>query len=501
VAPGTGWTLRKYLRSTRGRLVLVQLVVLAAAAGTAIVAVYDHVVRPLQENVSGSLYSQSQAIAGGLTLQDGKVVYPPGDLPVETPDQVAVAASVFTRDGLLVETPSQDMDLRSRAALANAVLNGRAGGLFDAVDRTGGPVRGSVDQVTVGPDSGTQVPAVILVSLSVAGVNATAQRLLIALYAGGLLVVMVGGLLAHLLVGRVLSPVGRIAEAARSISDQDLRRRVELPVPDDELGELVATFNQMLDRVEGGFLSLKQFTADASHELRSPLTLMRTEVEVALSRARTRADYERVLQSVQNEVEHLSRIADQLLLLARADAGALTTVRAEIDVADFIEELAARWIPYAEARGIELKVEAPYSGTVEADPDLLKRVIDNLIDNALRYTPSLASVSLSARREDGSWLFEVADMGPGIPADLRDRVFARFSRADTVRTRRGGGAGLGLALSAAVAKAHGGSLELVYRAGSGAVFQLRLPDNSPSPPSPRPAAPAEPEGTPSLPKP
>jgi signal transduction histidine kinase len=161
-------------------------------------------------------------------------------------------------------------------------------------------------------------------------------------------------------------------------------------------------------------------------------------------------------------------------------------VRSTIDVADFVEELAARWRPYAEAKGIELAVEAPYSGTLEADPDLLKRVIDNLIDNAIRYTPSLASIFISARRDDGFWLFEVADMGPGIAPELRDRIFARFSRADSVRTRRGGGAGLGLALSVAVAEAHGGSLELIEREGGGAVFQLRLPASSPIGPQPLP---------------
>jgi heavy metal sensor kinase len=450
--------------------------VLAAAAGTAIVAIYDLVVIPLEDGATNSLYGQFQSIGGGLALQDGKIVYAPGDLPTETADQVPVAATVFTRSGIVARTPNQALDTVTQTNLARAVFGGSSGEVFNSVDGSGGPIRVYADQVMVGIDQSNQVQAVIVLSRSMAGVEATAQRLLITLYAGGLLLVVVGGVLAYLLVGRVLSPVRRIAEAARSISDQDLNRRVEIVVPDDELGELVATFNQMLERLEAGFLSLKQFTADASHELRSPLTLMRTEVEVALNRARTQADYERVLTSVKNEVEHLSRIADQLLLLARADAGSLAPVRSTIDVADFIEELAARWRPYAEAKGIELSVDAPYSGTLDADPDLLKRVIDNLIDNAIRYTPPLARISASARREDGSWLFEVADMGPGIALDLRDRIFARFSRADSVRTRRGGGAGLGLALSVAVAEAHGGSLQLIERQGAGAVFQLRLPD-------------------------
>lgn len=465
---------------------LFQLVVLAGAAGTAIVAIYDLVVSPMQDAATGSLYSQFSTIAAGLALQDGKVVYTPGDVPTATADQVAVDAIIYTRDGVVAQTSSQKLAPDQEQALADAMFGGGAGSVFDTRAQSGMAVRVYVDQVQVGPDPKAQVQAVIVVTRSIAGVNAASTRLLLALYAGGILLLGVGGVLANLLVGRVLSPVRRISEAARSISEQDLSQRVDIAVPNDELGDLVATFNQMLDRLESGFLSLKQFTADASHELRSPLTLMRTEVEVALNRARTQADYERVLRSVQNEVEHLSRIADQLLLLARADAGSLTPVRSQIDVADFIEEIAARWAPFAQAKRVELTVDAPYSGTVLADPDLLKRVIDNLIDNAIRYTPPLAAIAVSAARSDGFWLFEVADMGPGIPPELRDRVFARFSRADTVRTRRGGGAGLGLALSVAVAAAHGGSLDLVDRPGRGAVFQLRLPAGPA--PQPQPAA-------------
>jgi two-component system OmpR family sensor kinase len=187
-----------------------------------------------------------------------------------------------------------------------------------------------------------------------------------------------------------------------------------------------------------------------------------------------------VLRGVQSEVEHLSRMVDQLLLLAQADAGNLAPLLSEIDVADFIEEEAARWAPLARAQSIGLDVRAPESGTLSADPDLLRRVMDNLLDNAIRHSSARTPVELSARHDNGSWLLEVADQGQGVPEELRPRIFERFSRADTVRTRRGGGAGLGLALSAAIAEAHGGSLELVPREGAGALFQLRLP----APPGP-----------------
>jgi signal transduction histidine kinase len=250
---------------------------------------------------------------------------------------------------------------------------------------------------------------------------------------------------------------------------------VDVPTPDDEVGELKATFNQLLARLDQSFQSLRRFTADASHELRSPLTLIRTELDVLLTRARQVDDYQLALRGVQDEVEHMSRVIDQLLVLAQADAGNLHLLRKDIDVADFVEETAARWQALAEARGVSLEVRSPSTGVVDGDPVLLRTVIDNLVDNAIRYSPTLALVTLSAQRSDGEWLIEVSDQGPGVPPDMRDRIFERFARADSVRTRRGGGVGLGLALSTAVVKAHGGRLELVDSNGQGASFRMHLP--------------------------
>jgi two-component system OmpR family sensor kinase len=230
----------------------------------------------------------------------------------------------------------------------------------------------------------------------------------------------------------------------------------------------------MLARLEATFGSLHRFTADASHELRAPLSVMRSQVEVALNRPREPADYERVLKSVLDQVQHLTRISDQLLLIARADAGELHPEMEKVDVVDFIHELALPWEAAAETRRIEFAVDLPDAGELEADPALTRRAIDNLLDNAFRYAPDLSTVRLAVRQEGSDWVIEVSDEGPGIPADQRERIFERFGRADSARTRSGGGAGLGLALSAAIATAQGGSLELVDRPAPGATFRLRL---------------------------
>jgi signal transduction histidine kinase len=234
----------------------------------------------------------------------------------------------------------------------------------------------------------------------------------------------------------------------------------------------------MLARLEASFESLRRFTADASHELRSPLALMRSELEGTLARSRTPAEYERVLRDLEAEVEHMSRMVDQLLMLARADAGALQPAATDLDVADFLHETAARWRPMADQRHVRLDVDAPDSGNVSADPDLLRRVMDNLIDNATRHSPAGTAVRLSGAPTAGGWSIEVHDEGPGIPAAARAALFERFARVDGARARDGGGAGLGLALSRAIAESHGGSLQLADQNGRGATFRLFLPKSA-----------------------
>ena len=178
---------------------------------------------------------------------------------------------------------------------------------------------------------------------------------------------------------------------------------------------------------------------------------------------------------MQGEVDHLSRLSDQLLILARADAGALVPAKEGVDVADFLHETAARWEGVADERGTRVDVSAPSTGQMEGDPALLRRVLDNLIDNALRHAPQGTAVALRGYAADGGWNIDVADQGPGVAPDHRDRLFTRFARSDSARSPENGGAGLGLALSAAIARAHGGTLESVVNDAPGALFRLHIP--------------------------
>ncbi|MBJ7603818.1 MAG: HAMP domain-containing protein [Candidatus Dormibacteraeota bacterium] len=455
---------------------MVQVGILTIATAVTAIAIFELVTIPSSNQADQALYDQWSAVANGLDLQGGRVVYPPGRLPQTSPiTQEPIEIDVFTESGLLVQTEKQSLSPAYLSQQAATVLHsgGRVGPLQTRdASRAGRRVYAAAQPLGDPPN---QQQAAVIVSLSTADLDALRQRLLGSLLLGSGLVIVSGGVLAWLLVGRTLRPVRAIAAAARDIGDQELDRRVTVPAPPDEVGELKATFNEMLARLEKSFKSLRQFTADASHELRSPLTLMRTEVDVALTRQRTPLEYQRVLGRVQREIEHLGRVADQMLLLAQADAGQLLPQRVALDVPDLTEEVAARWRRTALERGIELRVDAPEAGIVLADPDLVRRVLDNLLDNALRHSPETGQVNLSAARQGQEWWFEVSDEGAGVPIGIRESVFERFTRADSARGRRSGGAGLGLALSAAVARAHGGTLELLDDpAEMGATFRLRL---------------------------
>jgi heavy metal sensor kinase len=457
---------------TRGRLVLLAVGIVALALVIADGAILGSVVVTQSQASDAVLVSQAQIIMSGLQDTNGQITFDGSDLPAETQSGIAVDAAVVSSTAVLAQTVSQPLDRATLLQLAAQVAHGGQPVWTNVVDSH--HVSRRVYAAPLASGSGSD--QTLILSRSVEEMVDAQQRTLLILLPVSAVLLVIGGVLTYWLAGRALRPVRTIAGMARSISEHDLHRRVDIKVPPDELGELVDTFNSMLARLEAGFTSMSTFTANASHELRAPLALMRTEVDGALSRNRSTEEYRRVLESLRDEVEHLSRLSDQLLILARADAGALVPAREEIDVADFLHETAARWEEVAKKQGSHLAVTAPSHGRMAADPALLRRVVDNLIDNAVRYNPTGAAVELRGYRDNGGWNVEVADQGPGIPVGHRDKLFTRFARADSARSPEDGGAGLGLALSAAIARAHGGTLELVDAASPGTVFRLYVPN-------------------------
>lgn len=462
--------MRNVFNSTRGRLVFAAVAVFGVALliGDGIVLASESVTQSQQSDAV--LVAQANQLASSAQDVNGQLSFDGPDIPTETQGGIAVDAAIVSAGNVVAQTANQPLPTATVLSLASKALSTNGPVWSDLTDSRNVPRR-----AYAAPLAGGNGGQALIVSRSVGEMLDAQRRTFITLFLVSLVLLGMGGALSYWLAGRALRPVRTIAGLARSISEHDLHRRVEVQVPSDELGELVDTFNSMLARLEAGFISMGRFTADASHELRAPLALMRSELEGALSRARTKEEYRRVLESIEEEVTHLTRLTDQLLILARADAGALVPAKEKVDVADFLHETGARWQTIAEKRGAHIEVDAPSSGSVEADPALLRRVMDNLVDNAIRHTQTGTGVALHAYPSNGGWDIDVADQGPGVPAEYRGRLFSRFGRPDTARTPEDGGAGLGLALSAAIARAHGGTLELVPNGEPGAVFRLHIP--------------------------
>jgi len=286
-----------------------------------------------------------------------------------------------------------------------------------------------------------------------------------------LLVSAGGGLF---LLRRALRPVDRMIETARVIEETDLTSRIEVTT-EDELGRLGATLNAMLERLQDAFQRQRQFTDDASHELRSPLSVIEAEASLALRRERSAEDYRDALSIVSDEAGKMNKLINQLLTLARGDAGEEAVPFEPLDLAEVARETVGAMAPLAEEKGVHLRFDASESyGLRGSRPDLI-RLLTNLIDNAIRHTPADGSVNVSVRRAGESIETIVADTGAGIAAEHLPHVFKRFYRADKARSRESGGSGLGLAICKQIVDAHGGTIEVESVPDEGTRFTVRLP--------------------------
>ena len=463
-------------RTTRARLTVLSVGLLAIAALLADAGLYSVALISSANASDAALKRQSDLIGSGLRLTGQGATYLGGELPIQADDGLATDVAVVGASGLITSTVGMPLRSATLEALAAPVLKTGRAIWVDIADANHVQRRVYMTLVrTVDPH------VALIVERSVASQNSSLGWTRLFLVTLSILFVSVGGLVAYWQAGRVLRPVRDIAALAQSLSERNLHRRVDIPVPDDELGELVKTFNAMLGRLEVSFETMSRFIADASHELRGPLTQMRSEIELATDGSSTTKELRGTLSVLEGEITHLSDMVDKLLLLARADAGVLRPSRRELDVADFIHEVAARWTAVAERGDVHLEVEAPDAGVVIADATLTRRVLDNLVENAIRHSPGPGKVWLRAKKQEDSWIFEVADQGSGIPAAQRSKIFDRFARADNARTRTGlGGTGLGLAVSLTLARVQEADLVLVEGNGQGAVFQLKFP----APPGP-----------------
>ncbi len=451
--PEGGW--RRAIRSVRFRITALAtliVVVVLAATGVALVV--------LQRGLLLSAIDESLR----QRADDLEAVYGTGGLPetlgigadetfvqLTLEDGTAVAGSGNVV-GTPITVPADVAAEQVRTAMVPAVDDDPFRLLARSVEGPGGSavllVGGSLDDVR---DAGATLARSLTIAIPVVA----------ALLAG----------LVWWIVGRALRPVESIRREVASISGSDLHRRVPEPATGDEIERLAVTMNAMLTRVEDAGLRQRRFAADASHELRSPLTRMRSELEVDVAHPSS-ADLAATHRSVLEEIDRLEHLMDDLLTLARSDAGRMTVELREFDVTEVVAGEIAR---LRETTSFDVAMESEPK-RILGDPAGISRAMRNLLDNAARHARRRISVDVASR--DGSVVISVTDDGPGVPAGSEEAVFERFARLDEARSAQAGGTGLGLAIVRDIVDRHGGTVAVDSRHRPGARFVMTLPVGS-----------------------
>lgn len=303
--------------------------------------------------------------------------------------------------------------------------------------------------------------------------EAETELLIVAGWLGPLMVLpaLLGG---YWMAGRMLVPIQNITETARQISAQRLKNRIAVPPADDELNLLARTLNDMFDRLDHAFDEMRRFTADAAHELRTPLAVMRTQLDVALRTERSAEAYQAVLQSLLEDVVRMSHLASQLLELSREDADLIMSVQDRVAIHDLITDVLSQMRAVAAAKKLSVELCALPHLEVTGDAERLRRVFLNLFDNAVKYTPAGGVISVNVTSDASLVRVTISDSGPGIPDRYLPAVFERFFRADPSRSSPQG-TGLGLAICRAIVTAHGGEITLSCPPTGGTVVSVSLP--------------------------
>ncbi|MGA2938928.1 MAG: ATP-binding protein [Syntrophobacteraceae bacterium] len=361
--------------------------------------------------------------------------------------------------------------------LSGKALNNAMRGLssFETVEGLGEyPVR----ILTMPVMESNRVLNMIQVGMSLKSIKETHLRFLL-IMAGvlplGLVLAASGG---WLLADRALKPVDRMTATARRISAEHLSQRVDETGTGDELDNLAKTLNQMLTRLDAAFSQVRRFSADASHELQTPLTILKGELEVVLRSTRTPEEYRATLESALEEVDRIAHLVEGLLLLARAEAGVLRMDRQEVDLGQVLEEVYTRLKPLADSRRIELRLGTIEPLPIRGDRDRLQRMTSNLLDNAIKYTGAEGRVTIGLEHDSRWASIIVSDTGSGIPIEEQKHIFQPFYRTAEARSLAEWGTGLGLSIAQSIAAAHGGTIQVESVLGRGSSFRVLIPITS-----------------------
>jgi two-component system OmpR family sensor kinase len=393
-------------------------------------------------------------------------------LEVDSSPAMVPSAQLLTADGAPVARSanlSEDLPVPPRALAA--ALRGAVG--YETQVRNGRPIRSTVYPLSrIGPAHRAQL---LQVSASLTPVETTLTSFVRQVVVFGVAGTVLAWLMGLWIAGRALRPARALALEAESIEVSELGRRVTEPGEYGEFHRIAVALNVMLARVERAVTGTQRFTADASHELRAPLTVLRGELELALSRPRSAPEYEEVIRRCLDEVLRLTRLADDMLTLARVEGGVLGAKRGPVDLDEIVDRALGKKSGLAESRRVELDVSGA-AGEVSADPDLLLRAVDSLLEHAIMASPPGGRVRV-VLADTGSRSVEVTDSGPGLKEEEIPGVFQRFYRSGRPRAHSAE-SGLGLPIARAIAERYGGAVDYVGNA-PGASFRLSLPGGAP----------------------
>ncbi|HEX8186441.1 MAG TPA: HAMP domain-containing sensor histidine kinase [Blastocatellia bacterium] len=456
--------------SIRAKLTLWYLGIAATVLLAFAVAIYFYLSRGLLNAIDTSLWNQAERIAQATGNPSSN----------EEPSQ----------PGVLMLAPQFVSIVDRNGEVNDAILDAEGHQVpvsQEALDRAAAEFKPQYREVSLSPTEHARIitwPArdeddevfFVVVGQSLKDLQQAQRQLLFLLAISNPVALLLASLGGLWIANKALRPVDRLTRAAERIGRGNLKERVEEGGSNDEIGRLAATFNEMISKLEQAFERERRFTADASHELKTPLAVLRGDIEVTLRRERAAEEYKRVLASSLEEIARLTKLTDDLLTLARSDAGERMLELEPVRLDHLAAEAHAYMQPLAESVGVSLSYDGPRSPVVvEGDEKRLKQLLVNLLDNAIKYTPSGGRARLALAAKDSSALIEVADSGRGIPATALPHVFERFYRQSDPKDSRVTGFGLGLAISKWIVDAHGGTIEVESTEGKGSRFSIRLP--------------------------
>ena len=318
-------------------------------------------------------------------------------------------------------------------------------------------------------------PNIVQVGISLENTEFDLRRLMFIMILAGSGLMLFASLGGNFIIRKALKPVNSVVQTAKAISTDDLSLRIEAGQRQDEIGELVNTFNDMISRLENSVKKIKQFSGDVSHELRTPLTIIRGEIEVLLRKERNKEEYQKILKSTLEEAAYLERIIDDLLFLSRIEA----LEKKEFDKSVQLDEILLKVVESqelaAKKKDITLDIKKAEPAQIKGEEVLLERMVANIIDNSIRYTHSGGKVEVSLDKKDGTFTLLVKDTGIGIPEESQPLIFDRFYVVDKSRFKETGGLGMGLSIVKRVADCHGGKIEVESEVNKGTSFLIHFP--------------------------